>query len=68
VEIPDRFYLVAQFVEHWTSKTKITGPIPTVVKKFQLDWCVVPWVQRFKEEFPSSNVTPSNITPFKKKN
>ena len=32
--------LVAQLVEHWTSKPKVAGSIPTVVRLiFQLAWC-----------------------------
>ena len=32
--------LVAQLVEHWTSKPKVAGSIPTVVRLIsQLAWC-----------------------------
>ena len=40
----NRLDLVAQLVEHWTSKPKVAGSIPTVVKLvFQLarhGWCI----------------------------
>ena len=36
----NRLDLVAQLVEHWTSKPKVAGSIPTVVRLiFQLAWC-----------------------------
>ena len=37
----NRLDLIAQLVEHWTSKPKVVGSIPTVVKQtFQLIRCV----------------------------
>ncbi len=39
-DISNRLDLVAQLVEHWTSKPKVAGSIPTVVRLiFQLAWC-----------------------------